>query len=116
MARSRYFQTPTVQDFDKKDPRDISKNEPQHYLTYNLPLDLAGYAPIELLSGLDVVEHAWDAGDRMDRLANKFYNDDQYWWVIALVNNISYPLGLPRGTIIRIPLDVNAVLSKLELI
>lgn len=116
MARSRYFQTSPVQDLSRTDPRDTSKLEPLHYNTYNLPLDLAGLAPIDLLGGIDFTEHTWQPGDRLDRLANRYYNDDQYWWVIALVNAITYPLGIKTGTIVRVPIDVNLVLQKLDLI
>ena len=116
MARSRYLQTPTVQDFSKKDPRDPSKTEPQHYLTWDLPLDFHGYAQIDLIGTDDYFEYAWQRGDRLDHLAKRFYDDEQYGWVIALVNAISYPFGIKEGTILRIPTDVNTVLTKLELI
>lgn len=106
MGRSRYFQTPTVQ----------RSAEPQHYLTYSLPLRYSGYAPIDLLGNSEYAEYTWEFGDRLDRLANKYYQDDQYWWVIALVNSIKYPLGIKVGTVIRIPLDVNAIMQKLDLV
>jgi len=90
--------------------------EPAHYLTWNFPTNMRGYKPIDLLGDSEFVEYTWEMGDRLDRLANKYYQDDQYWWVIALVNNISYPLGIKIGTVIRIPHDVNPVLQKLDLI
>jgi nucleoid-associated protein YgaU len=116
MARSRYFQTSPVQDLSKTDPRDRLKLEPLHYNSYNIPLDLAGLAPVDLIGDAEYIEHTWQPGDRLDRLANKYYNDDLYWWVIAMANAISYPLGIVPGTIIRIPVNVNKVLEKLELI
>ena len=116
MARTRYFQTSTDQDPNKKDPRDLSKNEPLHYQTWDYPLDMHGYSTIDLLTDSPYVEYKWQAGDRLDQLANRFYNDDQYWWVIALVTAITYPLGIRPGTVIFIPNDVNDILSKLELI
>ncbi len=108
MARSRYVNNPTVQD--------VSSNEPQHFLTWNFPIDLAGFAPIDLLKDTDYIEYSWRLGDRLDRLASKYYSDDQYWWVIALVNSVSYPLSIKVGTVLRIPKDVNPVLQRLELI
>jgi nucleoid-associated protein YgaU len=115
MARSRYFQNPTVQDLSQPDPRDLSKTEPQHYLTYNMPTQYAGYANIDLLQDSQYVEHVWQLGDRLDHLANKYYKDDNYWWLIALVNNISYPLGITAGTVVRIPMHIDDILRRLEL-
>jgi hypothetical protein len=108
MGRSRYFQTPVIQG--------KGLSEPAHYLTYNLPLQYSGYPRIDLLGDSNYAEYTWEFGDRLDRIANKYYQDDQYWWVIALVNAISYPLGIKVGTVIRIPLDINEILQKLELV
>lgn len=108
MARSRYFQTRLLPGTEI--------NDPAHYATWNLPASLRGDAPVDLLSDTEYVEYTWQFGDRLDRMANKYYNDDQYWWVIAIANNISYPLGIKVGTVIRIPTSVEPVLKKLELI
>jgi hypothetical protein len=116
MAQSRYLQTQTMQDMNVPDPRDIQKSEPLHYATYNYPLDYSGLANIDFLANIEYFEYVWQLGDRMDQLANRFYADDQYWWVIATVNAISYPLGVKIGTVLRIPQDVNDVLQKLDLI
>jgi hypothetical protein len=108
MARSRYFQTPLFQD--------SRRGEPVHFATWNLPLSLRGDAIIDLLGDTEYAQYTWEFGDRLDRLANKYYNDDQYWWVIALVNNIAYPLGIKIGTVLRIPMTVDPILRKLDLI
>tara|TARA_B100001564_G_scaffold313943_1_gene287745 strand:- start:3463 stop:3762 length:300 start_codon:yes stop_codon:yes gene_type:complete len=43
-------------------------------------------------------------GDRLDTLANEYYGSSAYWWIIATANNIhDGKLGLPDGTILRIP-------------
>lgn len=43
-------------------------------------------------------------GDRLDNLANKFFNDPTLWWFIAQANpEIFYPDQLLPGSIIRIP-------------
>jgi hypothetical protein len=47
---------------------------------------------------------ATQTGDRLDLLANKYYNDPSLWWIIASANNIhNAPLGIEDGTILRIP-------------
>jgi len=43
-------------------------------------------------------------GDRLDLLANEFYNDVTLWWVIASANNLGKgTLSIPPGKLIRIP-------------
>lgn len=58
-------------------------------------------------------------GDRLDLLANQFYNDVRLWWVIAtanrgLIRRDSY--ALEPGLDIRIPANINKILSDFELI
>lgn len=108
MAKSRYFPTQTM--FDE------TLDEPLHYATWTFPSSLQGYEPADLLVGQPLNSYVWKFGDRLDRLSNKFYGDDQYWWVIALANSISYPLGIAVGTILRIPIAVRPVLEKLGMV
>tara|TARA_Y100000996_G_C22552619_1_gene654320 strand:- start:666 stop:953 length:288 start_codon:yes stop_codon:yes gene_type:complete len=43
-------------------------------------------------------------GDRLDTLANQYYNDSTLWWIIASSNNLhSASIGLEDGTVLRIP-------------
>ena len=41
--------------------------------------------------------------NRLDMVANLFYNSPRYWWVVALANYIIDPFDIPRGTRLRIP-------------
>lgn len=41
--------------------------------------------------------------DNLPLIAHKFYKDSKLWWVIAKANNISDPLNVADGTILRIP-------------
>lgn len=54
-------------------------------------------------------------GDRLDLLANQFYNDTTLWWVISIANE-SLPQNsyfLPLGTTqIRIPSNIGAIKSE----
>lgn len=108
MAKSRYSQNPTL--FDS------SLNEPRHYATWDIPKSLKGYKPADLLSGQPVVEYMWEFGDRLDRLSSEHLGDDMLWWIIAFVNEISYPLGIPVGTVIKIPTSSRPILEKLGLV
>jgi hypothetical protein len=43
-------------------------------------------------------------GDRLDLIANEYYQDPSMWWIIALKNNMTeVGLSLSEGTILRIP-------------
>lgn len=52
-------------------------------------------------------------GDRLDTLANQFYDDSSLWWIIGTANNIhDAPFNLPDGTILRIPIDKIEIINK----
>lgn len=52
-------------------------------------------------------------GDRLDTLANQFYNDSTLWWIIATANNIhDAPFSIPDGTVLRIPRDYTAIIRQ----
>mgnify|MGYP003145331136 FL=1 len=43
-------------------------------------------------------------GDRLDLLAQQFYNDPRQWWVIAEANNLGKgSFAIPPGLQLRIP-------------
>lgn len=49
-------------------------------------------------------EHIIVYGDRLDLLADKYYNRPDLWWFIMDHNpEIQDPLSIPAGTTIRIP-------------
>ncbi|MAG26243.1 hypothetical protein CMI47_11870 [Candidatus Pacearchaeota archaeon] len=51
--------------------------------------------------------------DRLDILANRFYSDGRYWWIIALTNDIGWGLQVPAGTILRIPHTSDSITDRL---
>ena len=56
-------------------------------------------------------------GDRLDLLAKQFYNDVKLWWIIAtsnsgIIRKDSY--SLKPGLEIRIPFNINKILSDFE--
>ena len=54
-------------------------------------------------------------GDRLDTLAFKYYKDTSLWWIIAKANNLdSGVIGLSPTKQIRIPMDIEPILVKLE--
>ena len=57
--------------------------------------------------------------DRLDLLANQFYNDASLWWVIAAANGVGKgTVRVPIGTILRIPnvTDVMTYVTRINAI
>ncbi len=57
------------------------------------------------------------SGDRLDLLANQFYGNVDYWWIIAtanidIVRRDSY--NLAAGLELRIPTDITSTLRNFE--
>tara|TARA_R110001632_G_scaffold121319_2_gene234014 strand:- start:977 stop:1279 length:303 start_codon:yes stop_codon:yes gene_type:complete len=54
-------------------------------------------------------------GQRLDTLANEYYQDPRMWWVLAQANNITGgTLFVPPGTQLRIPKDVTSINTDLQ--
>ena len=85
---SRYKKTPT-----KKDANGVRHYSPT--LVSNIPL-----------RDSDIYIFPFD-GDRLDMLAERYYNDSNLWWIIAKANNISGgQIGLNPEKKIRIPIEI----------
>lgn len=50
--------------------------------------------------------------DYLDALADKYYKQASYWWVIAQANGIRGTIKAPVGVQLRIPADINTVLAR----
>jgi nucleoid-associated protein YgaU len=57
--------------------------------------------------------HIWKYGDRFYNLADKYYGDPRYWWVIAWYNHVPTEVNLSNGSTIQIPLNIETVLRAL---
>tara|TARA_R110002020_G_scaffold285139_1_gene500688 strand:+ start:736 stop:1071 length:336 start_codon:yes stop_codon:yes gene_type:complete len=56
-----------------------------------------------------------DFGDRLDILANKFYGDPSLYWIISSANPNEFSmdsLSLKGGVQLRIPSDINGIISN----
>jgi hypothetical protein len=52
-------------------------------------------------------------GDRLDLIANTFYNDPALYWIILSANNIKKnSLFVAPGTQLRIPTDISEIISE----
>jgi nucleoid-associated protein YgaU len=56
-----------------------------------------------------------EAGDRLDLLAHKYYNDKTKWWIIATANNINdATFYVEPGLQMRIPSNTTVIMNDLE--
>ena len=54
-------------------------------------------------------------GDRLDLLANEFYKDPRYWWVLAEANKVGKgTMIVPAGLQLRIPFPITDLLDRLR--
>jgi hypothetical protein len=55
------------------------------------------------------------AEDRLDLLANHYYDDPSMWWIIAAANNlIDIDLKLKEGTQLRIPTNPSVIQNLIK--
>ena len=60
---------------------------------------------------LEMRTHIWTMGDRYYKLANLYYGDPQYWWIIAQFNKKPTEHHVKMGDLIRVPVPLSDVLS-----
>ena len=53
---------------------------------------------------------------RIDVLAAEYLGDGRYWWVICLLNDLTFPFGqlLAAGTILLIPASVDLFVETIQ--
>ena len=100
MPVSRYQNFSTVLDFKTRKRR------------------LESFPPIssqELIRADDIFIELDDA-QRVDVLAAEYLGDGRYWWVICLLNDLTFPFGqqVTSGTIIRVPASIDIFVDTIQ--
>jgi nucleoid-associated protein YgaU len=67
----------------------------------------------DIFENITTIEHTVSVGERLDHLSARYFGDDQYYWVIAVVNSIIDPLDISPGRKLRIPTDVRQILERM---
>jgi nucleoid-associated protein YgaU len=57
--------------------------------------------------------HIWKYGDRLYKLANQYYGEPRYWWVIAWYNGLPAETEIENGSVIYIPVNIANALKVL---
>tara|TARA_Y100000593_G_C4243102_1_gene303246 strand:+ start:122 stop:457 length:336 start_codon:yes stop_codon:yes gene_type:complete len=68
-------------------------------------------AKVEEYKFLNFTTHIWKTGDKFFKLANQYYEDSQYWWVIALFNEKPTEAHCELGDELYIPIPLSRALS-----
>ena len=68
----------------------------------------------EQLDELTIDTYIWTTGDRLYKIANDYYGDPQYWWIIAWFNLKPTEQHFQAGDIIQIPLPLEQILIFLD--
>jgi hypothetical protein len=55
----------------------------------------------------------WKDSNSLRKLAYKYYNSEEYYWIILLANNIGLESDIKLGQKIRIPINIGDVLTLL---
>ena len=76
------------------------------YLTPNFPK-----LTTDRKMALETVDHVWKVGDKLYKLAAKYYGDSTLWWLIAWYNEQPTEAHYTLGQIVYIPLPLGRVLS-----
>jgi hypothetical protein len=80
------------------------------FIRYEQVPDLI-YPTQEQISDLEILTHTWKSGDRLYKLAHKFYGDPSLWWVIAFFNKGPTESYYSFGTVVEIPTPIETVLT-----
>jgi hypothetical protein len=51
--------------------------------------------------------------DRLDNLAFKNLGSGEYWFIIALINDLDWAFGFEEGQILKIPVNIDDVLRMM---
>ena len=79
---------------------------------YNTPQ--ISYPSVEEMRELTVVNHLWKIGDRFYKLADLYYGDPSYWWLIGWFNQKPLETDIKLGEVINIALPLDQLTSYIR--
>lgn len=82
--------------------RNVVPISSSYYGTYEFPYPKLASVPVFSIRTTSL--------DRLDTLAFKYLGAGEYWWIIAMLNNIDWAFDFVPGEILKIPIDVQDVL------
>ena len=94
--------------------REYLEERGQSFLTQYVTPNLSHPGREDVLS-LTLIPHTWTYGDRFYKLAHRYYNDVNLWWLIAWYNRAPTEFHLKAGDLIRIPTPIETIIDILDI-
>ena len=94
---------------------DIFKKRGLNYVENFATAELKYPSPSEV-AGLREESAVWTVGTKYFKLAKEYYDDEQYWWVIAWYNLRPLETDFNPGDVVLIPLPLEDILTAFKLI
>ena len=66
----------------------------------------------DFLQKINTVNHIYKTGDKLGKIAHKYYGDPRYWWVIAWFNGRPTDFHCKVGDTIEVPLPLTEALLQ----
>ena len=74
------------------------------------------YPTAAQIEQLQIVSVIWKAGQKYFKLAEQYYGDPQYWWIIGWYNGKPLEVDIRAGQIIQVPTPLELILEYLDII
>lgn len=65
---------------------------------------------------LQIETKIWTLGEKYFKLAQEYYGDPEYWWLIAWFNERPLETQFTPGDIVEIPLPLELILEYLDIV
>jgi len=89
------------------------RNMLSEIMQYETPM-LSNVTTDEQEESLTVESYMWKTGDRLYKLAQTYYNDPSYWWIIAWYNLKPTEHHFQAGDVIDIPMPLQQIMLFLN--
>jgi hypothetical protein len=89
----------------------LSRYRNLNTLEGNKYLETTKFPTLEQLNKIDTFQIVANKFDRLDNLAHIHLGDGQYWWILALFNDIDWAYNIAEGQILKIPTNLDEVLK-----
>lgn len=112
MPFSRYEERTTIKNEQKLYKKQIEERG-VNYIEHHSTPDL-GYPTTAQMASIETEVVIWKIGQRYWKIAEEFYGDPQYWWVIAWYNKKPTEASLKGGDLVIVPQPLETVLKLLD--
>ena len=112
MAISRYQETPGIVN-DVESYKEVFKKRDVKQIL-QLKTAKLRFPTSQEIATLTVAEETWHVGQRLSKLAYKYYSGrSNLWWVIAFYNRKPTEAHFKQGDTVRIPMPLGRILQYL---